>query len=255
MQMSTEKKYWLQADWPVPEWIHAGTTTRIGGVSQSPYATFNLALHVGDEKNDVLANRHKLIEYLNLTSEPCWIKQVHASNIIKAQKNRPVLTADGSITDSTGTICVVLTADCLPLLLCNKAGTVVAAVHIGWRSFSKNIIVNVLDEFRTARNQIFAWVGPCISAEHYEIDTVVYEATKNIFPGADRCYTETRQNHWLLDLKQLVKMYLNSLDIEHVFISPDCTYSDPTHFFSYRRDGITGRMASMIWMDSHSGMD
>ena len=255
MQKVSEKKYWLKADWPAPEWIHAGTTIRIGGVSKSPYGTFNLALHVGDEKQDVLTNRQKLIEYLNLTSEPCWINQVHASNIINAHCDRPVQTADGSFTGSKCTTCVVLTADCLPLLLCNKAGTVVAAVHIGWRSFSKNIIVHALDEFRTDRNQIIAWLGPCISAEYYEIDTVVYDATKNIFPDADRCFSKTRQDHWLLDLKQLVKTYLNSLDIEQVFISPDCTYSDPVHYFSYRRDGTTGRMASMIWIDSHSGID
>lgn len=253
--MQPDKKHWLEADWPAPEWIHAGTTTRIGGVSQSPYATFNLALHVGDDKNDVLTNRQKLTEYLNLASEPCWIKQVHASNIINAKSDGTVQTADGSITDSTNTICIVLTADCLPLLLCNKAGTVVAAVHIGWRGFSKNIIARVLDKLSTANKQLMAWLGPCISAKYYEIDTVVYDATRVIFPGAEKCFTATRQGHWLMDLKQLVKMQLNNLNIDQVYISPYCTYSDTANFFSHRRDGTTGRMATMIWMDSRSGID
>ena len=253
--MEPEKNYWLEADWPAPDWIHAGTTTRIGGVSQGPYSSFNLGLHVGDKKEDVLTNRQKLTGHLNLSSEPCWIKQVHENNVIRAQKDILGPTADGEFTNKTDTICVVLTADCLPLLLCDKAGTTVAAVHVGWRGFSKNIIFHALNKFATTGDKLIAWLGPCISAEHYEIDNVVYDATRNIFPEANRCFSETRQGHWLLDLKLLVKMYLNSLAIEQVYSSPGCTYSDSTHFFSHRRDGTTGRMASMIWIDSHSGMD
>ena len=255
MQTTPENKIWLEADWPAPDWIHAGTTTRIGGTSQSPYETFNLALHVGDNKNNVLTNRQKLIEHLGLKTEPCWLKQEHSNNVITVQKDVSEPVADGAFTSAAEITCAVLTADCLPVLLCDRTGTTVAAVHVGWRGFSKNIIVHALDKFKKTGNEPIAWLGPCISAEHYEIDTVVYHAASTVFPGAEKCFTGTRQGHWLMDLKQLAKLQLNYLNVEHVYISPYCTYTDSAYFYSHRRDGTTGRMASMIWMDSHSDMD
>ncbi len=254
MQIKIDNNNWIAADWPAPEWIHAGTTTRNGGVSSPPYDTFNLAQHVDDEEKNVLLNRQQLRKKLNLQSEPCWLKQIHANRIINAQRNVSVEIADGSYTDKTNTICVVLTADCLPLFLSDKRGTAIAAIHIGWRSFSKNIIENALDKFSVARHQLIAWLGPCISADHYEIDATVYNATKNIFTGAEECFIETRMGHWLMDLKKLVSKQLITLEVGHIYTSPYCTYSDQTRFFSHRQDGTTGRIASLIWMDSQSSI-
>jgi len=255
MQKKINDISWIAADWPAPEWIHAGTTTRIGGESSSPYDTFNLAQHVGDEKKNVILNRQQLRKQLHLLSEPCWLKQIHANKIINAQSNVLTETADGAYANKINTICVVLTADCLPLLLSDKQGTAIAAIHIGWRSFSKNIIENALDKFSVARHQLMAWLGPCISADHYEIDATVYNVTKKIFTGAEECFTETHRGHWLMDLKQLVNKQLIALQVGHIYTSPYCTYSDQTRFFSHRRDGTSGRMASLIWMDSQSSID
>lgn len=255
MQIGANNISWIAADWPAPEWIHAGITTRMGGSSLSPYNTFNLAQHVGDEEKHVLLNRKRLQKQLNLYTEPCWLKQVHANRIIHAQNNLPPETADGAYTDKINTACVVLTADCLPLLLCDEQGMQVAAIHIGWRSFSNHIIDNALDKFSAANHQLIAWLGPCISAKHYEIDTPVYHATKTILTGAEECFTETRKGHWLMDLKLLVSKQLTTLGVRQITISPYCTYTDPVLFYSHRRDGTTGRMASLIWMDSQPDMD
>ncbi len=148
-----------------------------------------------------------------------------------------------------------MTADCLPLLLCNDEGTQVSAVHIGWRGFSQNIITAALDKFTCPHDNIIAWLGPCISADHYEIDATIYNATSKIFAGAEECFIGTRMGHWLMDLKKLVSKQLFTLEVGHIYTSPYCTYSDQTRFFSHRRDGTTGRIASLIWMDSQSSID
>ena len=127
--------------------------------------------------------------------------------------------------------------------------------HVGWRGFSEDIITIALEKFTCPQGKIIAWLGPCISADHYEIDATVYHAARKVFAGAEDCFIETCTGHWLMDLKQLVNMQLISLGIEHVYTSPYCTYSEQTRFFSHRRDEATGRMASLIWMDSQSSID
>ncbi len=165
-----------------------------------------------------------------------WLHQVHGNNIIRldSRSNSEVAinTADGSYSTEANKVCVVMTADCLPLLLCDDEGRQIAAVHVGWRGFSKNIITDVLDKFICANEKIIAWLGPCICAEHYEINATIYNATRKIFAGAEECFIETRVGHWLMDLKQLVVKQLPTLGVLHTYTSPDCTYSDQTRFFS-----------------------
>lgn len=254
----TEIKF-LAANWPAPSHIHAGTTLRTGGVSQPPYDQLNLGLHVNDEQSCVLENRKQLIKDLQLPSEPVWLNQVHGNNIIQidSQVDSELTTkaADGSYSTKSNKVCVVMTADCLPLLLCDDIGTQIAAIHIGWQGFSNNIINAALDKFTCPHEKILAWLGPCISADYYEIDANVYNAARKIFVGAEESFVETRMGHWSMDLKQLVSKQLTNLQVRHISTSPYCTYSEQSHFFSHRRDGTTGRMASLIWMDSLSSID
>ncbi len=250
---------WLAADWPAPAHIHAGTTLRSGGVSKPPYDQLNLGTHVHDEPSHVLANRERLVRDLKLPAEPVWLNQVHGNNIIQIDTQIDLeLTdkvADGSYSKVANKVCVVMTADCLPLLMCDDEGTQVAAIHIGWQGFSKDIITAAIEKFTCPNEKIRAWLGPCISADYYEIDVPVYNAARKVFAGAEECFTETGAGHWLMDLKQLVSRQLTSLQVGNIYTSPDCTYSEQTRFFSHRRDGTTGRIASLIWIDSQSSMD
>ena len=250
---------WLAANWHAPSHVNAGTTMRNGGVSTAPYDQLNLGMHVKDEHNSVLKNRQRLSRYLKLPAEPVWLNQVHGNNIIQIDSQVDLeitdKTADGSYSREANKVCVVTTADCLPLLLCDDEGAQIAAIHIGWRGFSKNIISVALEKFTCSHDKLMAWLGPCISVDHYEIDATVYNATKKIFAGAKECFIETCMGHWLMDLKQLVGKQLITLEVGHIYTSPSCTYSDQTRFFSHRRDGTTGRMASLIWIDSQSSMD
>lgn len=249
---------WLAANWHAPSHIHAGTTMRYGGVSTAPDDQLNLGMHVKDGHNSVLKNRQRLSRYLKLPAEPVWLNQVHGNNIIQIDSQVDLeitdKTADGSYSREANKVCVVTTADCLPLLLCDDEGAQIAAIHIGWRGFSKNIISVALEKFACAHHKLMAWLGPCISADHYEIDATVFNASRKIFAGAEECFIETCMGHWLMDLKLLVSKQLISLEVGHIYTSPYCTYSDQTRFFSHRRDGTTRRMASLIWIDSQSNM-
>jgi YfiH family protein len=250
---------WLAANWDAPSHIRAGTSLRYGGISPPPYDQLNLGMHVNDGHNNVLTNRERLSRHLKLPSEPVWLKQTHGNNIIQIDSQtdyeHTAKIADGSYSTAANKVCVVMTADCLPLLLCDTDGRQIAAIHIGWRGFSKNIISVALEKFTCPHDKIIAWLGPCISADHYEIDATIYNATRKIFADAEKCFMETYEGHWLMDLKQLVYKQLITLEVRHIYTSPYCTYSDQIRFFSHRRDGITGRMASLIWMDSQSNID
>ena len=246
---------WLTANWHAPSHIHAGTTMRYGGISTDPYDQLNLGMHVEDGHNSVLKNRERLFRYLKLPAEPVWLNQVHGNNIIQIDSEITDKTADGSYSREENKVCVVMTADCLPLLLCDNEGKQIAAIHIGWRGLSKNIIPVALEKFTCAHDKLISWLGPCIGADHYEIDTTVYDATKKIFAGAEECFIETCTGHWLMDLKQLVSKQLITLGVGHIYTSSYCTFSDQTRFFSHRRDGTTGRIASLIWIDNQSGID
>ncbi len=246
--MKRTHKNWIDAEWAAPAHVHAGTTTRSGGASPGPFNGFNLAAHVGDEAEAVAENRLQLRKQLNLPGEPLWLKQQHGNRVIKAETEQPG-PADGTYTGMGGVVCAVLTADCIPLLLCNRDGTEIAALHIGWRGLCKRIIQRGLSMFNAAPHELSAWVGPHISQENYEVGADVVSACSSIWAETRLAITPGRAGHWHLDLGQLVKTELRQLGVADISGCGRCTYANKEMFYSYRRDGVTGRMASLIWME------
>lgn len=239
---------WIEADWAAPAHVHAGTTTRSGGASPAPFNGFNLAAHVGDEPQAVAQNRLQLRRQFNLPAEPLWLRQQHGNRVIKAETKQPG-PADGAYSDLGGVVCAVLTADCIPLLLCNRDGTGIAALHIGWRGLCKRIIKHGISMFDTAPHELSAWIGPRISRENYEVGADVVSACSAIWDETRLAITPGRAGRWHLDLGQLAKTELLQLGVTDISDCGQCTCADEELFYSYRRDGITGRMASLIWME------
>jgi hypothetical protein len=184
-----------------------------------------------------------------MTTSPCWLQQQHGNRIIDITESWITQQGDGAYTTRKHRICAVLTADCLPLLLCDAPGTQISAIHIGWRGYSKNIIANAISRFSSPARDLLAWIGPCISMEHYEIDTEVHAACVQVTGDPDIGFTATRNNHWLADLVTLVRFQLQACGVRDIHGGDHCTYAEAERFYSYRRVGVTGRMASLIWMD------
>ena len=246
--MKRTDKNWIDADWPAPAHVHAGTTTRCGGISLPPFNDFNLAGHVGDEAQAVAENRLQLRNKLKLPAEPHWLQQQHGNRVVKLGMEQPG-PADGAYTGMAGKVCAVLTADCIPLLLCNRDGTEIAALHIGWRGLCRRIIKHGLSMFSVAPYELSAWIGPHISRENYEVGADVVSACSSVWPETRLAITPGRAGHWHLDLGQLVKTELLQLGVAEISACRQCTCADKEMFYSYRRDGVTGRMASLIWME------
>ncbi|MBL1141643.1 MAG: peptidoglycan editing factor PgeF [Proteobacteria bacterium] len=239
---------WLDADWPAPKHIRAGTSLRTGGYSTAPYNEFNLALHVGDNPDDVKSNREILFNYLDLSSEPFWLEQTHSAKIISIDRPSANRKADASVTTQKNRVSVIMTADCVPILLCNKEGTKIAAVHAGWRGICGGIIENSLKAFSEPENLI-AWIGPCISQKYYEVGTEVYENCLSHSKMLEKAFKQTNRNHWYANLVQIVRILMEKERVGSIHECGLCTYKLDDMFYSYRRDRETGRMASMIWME------
>ncbi|CAN5188183.1 purine nucleoside phosphorylase YfiH [soil metagenome] len=236
----------VEADWAVPPHVRAIMTTRRGGVSEPPYETLNLAQHVGDAPRAVEVNRRRLREALDLALEPCWLRQVHGVNVVTAGGYREPPVADASVSREPHRVCAVLTADCLPVLLCSRDGACVAAVHAGWRGLAAGIIEAALENMGAAARDVRAWLGPAIGAAAYEVGDDV----RSRFTDARDATAFARHddNRWCADLQTLASLRLRDAGVEHVSRSRLCTYADSARFFSYRRDGVCGRMAAVIWM-------
>jgi len=237
-------------DWPAPANIKAYTTLRHGGVSQAPYDTFNLAEHVGDNPQDVQTNRQLLKEMLSLPNEPIWLEQIHSTMVLPAVNDSRGKPADASFTTQSKQVCVVLTADCLPLLLCHRNGTQVAAIHAGWRGLANGIIAKTLDALNLPPEDILAWLGPAIGPKAYELGEEIREIfIKNDAEAEQAFIPSLHSDRWLGDLYSLAKLQLQKRHVSAIYGGKYCTYSDKERFFSYRRDGNkTGRIASLIWM-------
>lgn len=249
MQDSHHKFGWLPATWPAPAHVYAGTTTRIGGTSLVPYASFNLADHVGDIPASVEHNRQRLCRDLGLSTSPCWLQQTHGNRIIDIAGPYIKQEGDGSYACHQRRVCAVLTADCLPLLLCDARGTEISAIHVGWRGYSKNIITHAISRFSAPAGDLLAWMGPCISAEHYEIGPEVHAACTRVTCNPAIGFAPTRNNHWLADLIALTRFQLLAYGVRAIHGGDHCTFAETERFYSYRREGVTGRMASLIWME------
>ncbi len=239
---------WLWADWPAPKHVRAGTSIRTGGHSQAPYNDLNLAHHVGDEPGNVKNNREIIFNYLELKSEPIWLDQTHSSNIISIDAAPENQKADGSVTTRQNKVCAILTADCVPVLFCNNNGTKIAAIHAGWKGICCGIIENTIKEFSEPET-ILAWIGPCISSEYYEVRRDVYMGCLNHSASLKSAFNQINEDHWYCDLTNIVKIILKNTGVGAIYECGLCTYKMEELFYSYRRDGNTGRTASMIWME------
>ncbi|MDZ7662352.1 peptidoglycan editing factor PgeF [Thiohalophilus sp.] len=235
----------ITPDWAAPSTVQAGTSCRQGGVSEPPYDSLNPASHVGDAPQAVATNRARL----GLPGEPGWLQQVHGTRVAVLEHNGRIgLEADAAYTRTPGVICAVLTADCLPVLLCDRNGREVAAVHAGWRGLSSGVIEAALDQFQAPADQILAWLGPAIGPGVYEIGDEVRRAFVGPDPDSDEAFTPTRPDHWLMDIYALARRRLQQRGVEQINGGEYCTFTDAERFYSYRRDGVTGRMASVIWL-------
>ncbi|MEE9411589.1 MAG: peptidoglycan editing factor PgeF [Methylococcales bacterium] len=236
---------WHDADWPAPAGIRAGTSLRHGGVSQQPFDSFNFALHVGDKPHHVEQNRRQLIKTLDLPQQPSWLIQQHTTQVINADKSTQQPIADASFAQSTGVVCAVLTADCLPILLCDEEGKQIAAVHAGWRGLLNGIIEKTVATFQL--KPILAWLGPAISQQAFEIGEEVRSAFVEHSNQAECAFLHGRVGKWHADLYQLAIMRLNDSDVTKIYGGGFCTFNEQERFYSYRRSRQTGRMASLIW--------
>ncbi|WP_425929739.1 peptidoglycan editing factor PgeF [Pseudomonas sp. NyZ201] len=237
----------LIPDWPAPAGVRACVTTRAGGVSLAPYDTFNLGDHVGDAPGAVAENRRRLTD--ECAARPAWLKQVHGLAV--AYANPQVIDeADASWTDTPGIACAVMTADCLPALFCDRAGTRVAAAHAGWRGLAGGVLEATLDTLATDPADVLVWLGPAIGPHAFEVGAEVREAFIATHPDADAAFVAGAQpGKFMADIYQLARIRLAARGVTAVHGGGYCTVSDP-RFFSYRRASTTGRFASLVWLES-----
>ena len=234
-------------------------TTRSGGVSQGVYSSFNLGDHVDDDPVAVAANRATLRRLL--PDDPCWLKQVHGVVAIEAGRVSGVPEADAVLSRKPGTVCAVLTADCLPVLFCDREGTVVAVAHAGWRGLAGGVLEATVAAMGVSPNEVMAWMGAAIGPHAFEVGDEVHETficqhsetakafvplTLHTLQGA---HASRLPNKWLADIYTLARIRMNAIGVQQVYGGGLCTYRDSARFFSYRRDGVTGRMASLIWLE------
>lgn len=259
----------IKPNWPAPENVKAVTTTR---------ASLNLSHYVGENLEQVMANRSLLREQLCLPSEPIWLNQQHSTEVVdlgeillsrgltagsRKQLNLKLdpavklrdgsicdLRVDGSYTNQANVVCAVLTADCLPILLCSDDGAEVAAVHAGWRGLLNGVVISGLRHFKCSPGKLLAWLGPAISQQAFEVGNEVYEAFVRWNSQAKSAFCPSKSsNRFMADLYQLARLQLNQLGVYKIYGGDFCTYSDCEKFYSYRRDEQTGRMGSLIWRE------
>jgi YfiH family protein len=237
---------WIVPDWPAPAGVASLVTTRNGGVSRGDFASFNLGLRCGDEAACVEANRARLREHL--PQAPKWLHQLHGNRVVDADGLDGEANADASVARMPGTVCAVMIADCMPVLLCDEAGSVVAAAHAGWRGLSSGVIENTVRAMNVPAARLLAWLGPAIGPAAFEVGAEVREAFVAHDAAAARAFTPHREGKWLADLFMLGRQRLAACGVTRVFGGGDCTVTNLQRYYSYRRDRITGRMAALIWI-------
>ncbi|MEA3639996.1 MAG: peptidoglycan editing factor PgeF [Lamprobacter sp.] len=241
----------LTPAWTQPSPVRAASTTRQGGVSAGAYASLNLATHVGDDPVAVRRNRALLCKQLALPVEPTWLNQVHGCAVSVYEHGlaaQPVPEADAMVAFGPGAVCAVMTADCLPVLLCDDVGSVVAGAHAGWRGLAAGVIEATVQHMDRPAARLQAWLGPAIGPAHFEVGDEVRACFCETDAGAAVAFRRSVKGRWLADLAMLARQRLEGLGVASVSGCGDCTYSDRDRFFSYRRDGVSGRMASLIWL-------
>lgn len=245
---------WITPEWPAPPRVRALMTTRHGGVSLPPYDSLNLAGHVGDDPRAVAENRRILRRHL--PAEPLWLTQVHGAGVAEAGVDAIGVEADAAVARAPAQVCAVLTADCLPVLLCDTHAHVVAAAHAGWRGLAAGVLEATVRAMRIGPARILAWLGPAIGPDAFEVGEEVRQAFIEQDPLAATAFRpalpgtlDGAPRKWLADLYTLARLRLKALGVERVYGGVGCTYREAGRFYSYRRDGRTGRMAALIWLD------
>jgi len=241
------KLQFIQPNWPAPENVRAASTLRFGGVSPEPYDDFNLATHVGDDPKAVLENRRLLQGALRLPSDPRWLDQVHSDVVVEAGSASPP-RADACVARSANQVCAILTADCLPVLFCSRDGDRIAAAHAGWRGLAAGILDNTVGSLGLPGSELIAWMGPAISQAAFEVGDEVRIAFLARDASAARAFLPNERGRWQCDLYELARRNLAQLGVHEVHGGGYCTHADEDRFFSYRRDGQCGRMATLVWM-------
>ncbi len=237
----------FEPNWPAPKNIKSLCTTRISGASQSPWESFNLATHVGDNLTHVEKNRQRLINQGGLPSEPQWLNQTHSTIAVQLD-NFDNRNADASITQKVNQVAVVLTADCLPLLICNKQGTEIAAIHAGWKGLLDGIVINTITAMQSKPIDLMVWLGPAISQAHFEVGVEVKQQFSESYQHTEQHFKTLSSHKYLADLYGLAKDQLSQLGVTGIYGGGFCSYTEKDKFYSYRRDGVTGRMASLVWI-------
>lgn len=238
----------LLPDWPAPANVRAVQTLRTGGCSSAPWHSFNLGDHVGDLPANVAANRAAL--RCLVPSEPVWLQQVHGTVVANADSRPFCAEADAVFARQAGSVCAVMTADCLPVLFCDRAGTVVAAAHAGWRGLQAGVLEATVAAMKVAPGEILAWLGPAIGPDCFEVGDEVRTAFVAGNASAAKAFQAHAPGKWLADIYLLARQRLLALGVVSISGGGLCTVSDEARFFSYRRDGVTGRMASLVWLEN-----
>ncbi|AHF78168.1 hypothetical protein Sant_3171 [Sodalis praecaptivus] len=235
-------------DWPAPSQVGACSTTREGGVSQAPWHSLNLGDHVGDDPDAVAENRRRLRALAHLPAAPRYLTQVHGVDVVVLEDAALTsLRGDAVYTRRPGKVCAVMTADCLPVLFCDRAGREVAAAHAGWRGLCAGVLEQTLAAFQAPRADILAWLGPAIGPTAFEVGAEVKDAFTRHDPAAAGAFVP-RGEKYLADLYQLARLRLRTAGIRAIYGGKHCTVQENNTFFSYRRDGVTGRMATLVWL-------
>lgn len=243
----------LYADWPAPDNIRALVTSRTKGVSEAPYDQFNLAQHVGDCEKSVNENRRMLIQQCPGLERIQWLNQTHGTEVVEANTGK-IIDADASFTQKEGIACAILTADCLPIVICDRDGIQVAAIHAGWRGLAMGIVERTVTHFSMPARDLLVWFGPAISQSKFEVGQDVLnvflgQSTPLIKKKINAAFSPSlnRPEHYFADLYQIARVKMNALGINKIYGGHWCSYSDPSQFYSYRRDGVTGRTATLIY--------
>jgi purine-nucleoside/S-methyl-5'-thioadenosine phosphorylase / adenosine deaminase len=241
---------WIEPEWPVPAHVRVISTLRGGGVSQGPYASLNLAAHVGDDPRAVAANRMLLREAAHLPAEPLWLEQVHGTGVVSntgAGVERPPC-ADAAVARETERVCAVMTADCLPVAFTDRRGTRIALAHAGWRGLAAGVLEATISALELPSSELHAWLGPAIGADSFEVGGDVREIFLGRFADAGSYFRENARGRWQADLSGLARLALDAAGVTSVHGGSWCTCEDAERFYSFRRDGVTGRMATLAWL-------
>jgi polyphenol oxidase len=240
---------WIEPDWPAPPGVRLVSTLRTGGVSEDRYSSLNLGDHVGDDASRVSENRRLLRASARLPREPSWLKQVHGIAVAHLDEHTNAQAADASVTRQVGRVCAILTADCLPVMLAARSGEAVGAVHAGWRGLAAGVIESAIECLALPGEQLQAWLGPSIGPEHFEVGAEVRDSFVFADATAESAFSPNARGRFQADLRALARQRLERLGIRLIYGGGECNYADSKRFFSHRRDGQTGRQATLIWRE------